>query len=438
MKYISKKFLALFIVGTLFLIPNFYRNWWAAVESGYYNEWQTRNDRMVVARLVKTRQDGFLSAGGFMGLGDTEAWNALSATHRHQYKTYLENDAFRTYLVYKSNPGFQGFVYGTLDQILNIPENQKLKLFRGLTALASAAVFGLMFAALVLEFGYLSGIFMLLFSAFSMWIVLPAGSIFWDFWAFFLSFLASAFLLAQSARENRYDERKIHGIIFITFLMKILFSGFDITTTVMVMTTVPFVYYGIASQWDRKAFLTRFIKIGVVISAATLTGLLILAAQIFANDGSIRSVLQYVENRFASHAAGSSALELGEHFQATDISTLEVIGKYLAMPAITRQFQNTTVQVLYWQIIVLFLLCTVTYLLIYRLKRHSDYPRKAVALIAATWYSILAPLSWFVLFKPHAIIHTHVNTMGWQMPFVLLGFALCGYIIQDLFKAKSS
>ena len=49
-----------------------------------------------------------------------------------------------------------------------------------------------------------------------------------------------------------------------------------------------------------------------------------------------------------------------------------------------------------------------------------------IALICATWFSILAPLSWFVIFKAHSYIHTHMSFLLWQMPFTLFGFAVFG------------
>lgn len=429
--------IVLFIIGTLFLLPNFYRNRWTAVEPEYYTEWQTRYDRLVVARLVKTRQDGFLSAGGLMGLGDENDWGFDTRTNRHQFNAYLEDGEFQSYLVYKSNPGFQGMVYGIFDKVLGVSGDQKLKLFRGSTALASAIVFGLILSAFTIEFGALSGILILAFTVFSVWLVLPAGSIFWSLWAFFLPFLAGIYLLADSTRKNEYNSKRIHSILFVAVLMKILFSGFDMTTTVLVMTTVPFVFYGIYNNWDRKTFVTRMLKIGVVLSAAAITGLIILSLQIIANDGTVASAYNYVLDRFGHHAEGSSEYFINPDIEVRRISAVEVIGKYLVMPAITVSSRNTTFQILYWHLITIFALFTVFFFLRHRTRDYyMEQPRKALGLIVATWYSLLAPLSWYVLFKPHSFIHTHVNTMAWQMPFTLLGFALCGFVITDFFKRK--
>ena len=64
--------------------------------------------------------------------------------------------------------------------------------------------------------------------------------------------------------------------------------------------------------------------------------------------------------------------------------------------------------------------------------------RKLSALSIATWFSILAPLSWFVIFKGHSYIHTHMNYITWHMPFTLLGFALFGlvgfYLVSEILE----
>jgi hypothetical protein len=52
----------------------------------------------------------------------------------------------------------------------------------------------------------------------------------------------------------------------------------------------------------------------------------------------------------------------------------------------------------------------------------------------STWVSILAPLSWFIIFKAHSYIHTHMNYIVWQMPFVLFGSALCGVVLAGVLR----
>jgi hypothetical protein len=263
--------------------------------------------------------------------------------------------------------------------------------------------------------------------------VLPAGSIFWDFWAFYAPFLASAYVLANAARTNEYRSTKIYAIIFIAVLIKVLLSGFDLTTTVLVMATVPFVFHALYYQWNIKTFLLRMVKVGMVLLGATASGLIILGIEIFGADGSFSESYQYLYYRFTSHTGGD--YEYFKDVAPRNIHIMEVLPKYLMMPAVDMQVSAFRIHILYWHLIVTFAIFTLIFILKYRIQ-HNDWnlPRNALALIVSTWYSILAPISWYVTFRAHSFIHTHVNTMGWQMPFTLFGFALCGFVITDLFK----
>ena len=422
------------ILGTLFLLPNFYRNKWGVVEAVRYEDWQTRYDRLVIARLVKTRQDGFLSASGLLGLGDVKEWNYLHRTNRRQFNAYINGENFKTYVAYKSNPGFQGVLYGTFDQILFFNQSTKLKLFRGFTALVSALVFGIIVSVSSREFGWLSGMLILLFAAFSEWTILPAGNIFYNYWSFYLPPLLTTYLLAEADNKNKFESIKIYPVIFITVLMKIVLSGFDFVTTVLVMTTVPFIFFSIYNKWSWKLLLDRLIKTGLVLLAATLTGLLILSLQIAFHSESFESAGSHIFERLAIYTVENPAL-FGETDTSAETGTLAVTVSYFAIQAVAIHFLKINVQILYWHLVLVFLIFSVIFFLKYRLT-DQVFPNKGIALIAATWYSIFAPLSWFVIFKKHSFIHTHVNPMVWQMPFTLLGLAVCGFVIIELFKRK--
>lgn len=436
MKKTVLPFVLVAILAALFLLPNFYRNKWGVVEVVRYEDWQTRYDRLVIARLVKTRQEGFLSASGLLGLGDVKEWNYLSRTNRRQFNAYINGDNFKTYVAYQSNPGFQGVLYGIFDQIPYFNQSTKLKLFRGFTAIVSALVFGIIVSVSVREFGWLSGLLILLFAAFSEWTILPAGNIFYNYWSFYLPPLLTTYLLAEADKKNKFESKKIYSVIFITVLMKIVLSGFDFVTTVLVMTTVPFIFFSIHKKWGWKLLLDRLIKTGLVLLAATLTGLLILSLQIAIHTGGFESAGSHIFERLTIYTVETPALSGAMDVNA-ETSTLAVAGSYFAVQAVAIHFPNLTVQILYWHLVLVFLICSVLFFLKYPLT-DQVFSNKGIALIAATWYSLFAPLSWFVIFKKHSFIHTHVNPMVWQMPFTLLGLAVCGFVIIELFKRKAT
>jgi len=431
----NKKTLVIcFLAGLLFLLPNFYNNRWKAVDESLYSEWQTRYDRLVIARLVQSKQDGFFSAGGLLGLGDVTKWSYSSATHKHQFNIYLTNGKFDTYLPYKSNPGFQGIFYGVPDMILGASSALKIRLFRATTALLSASIIGLFAVFVASEFGFIAWLFVIIFSGTTIWMVLPAGSIFWNLWAFYLPFITCGYLF-KDPTKGAYSSKIIYLMLFLTTLLRILLSGFDLMTTGLIMTVVPLIYFSIVQNWGVKIFLARFLKLSIVLIAATATGLTIMATQIGIAENNTANIFRYFEDRFGHHFAGNSEYYLNGNIEATKIGVGEVIQKYLVIPAINLRIPGDDIQILFWHIILIFGFFTLFYL--FMSKGVKNVAVKANALIFTTWFSLSAPLSWLIIFRPHSIIHTHVNSMGWQMPFTLLGFALCGFIVSELFQKKN-
>ena len=57
-----------------------------------------------------------------------------------------------------------------------------------------------------------------------------------------------------------------------------------------------------------------------------------------------------------------------------------------------------------------------------RLYKVEKTKPKYKALLIATWLSLLAPLSWLIIFKAHSYIHTNTNGITFYMPFALFGF----------------
>ena len=66
----------------------------------------------------------------------------------------------------------------------------------------------------------------------------------------------------------------------------------------------------------------------------------------------------------------------------------------------------------------------------------AEQRRQNIALIWTTWFSILAPLSWYVIFKAHSYIHTHMSFLLWQMPFMFFGFAVFGAAVMAWIKGN--
>lgn len=423
-----KKTLFFFVV-TLLLIPGFYRNQWRVIEPDSYSEWQKLWEYNVVARLVKSAQDGFFSAGGFVGIGDVTEWNVDRKVIEHQYEVYEQGGQFKTYWAYASNPGFEGVVFSLFDRLTSFPPLTNIKIFRGAVSVASALTLALFSLWLLGEFGPAAAIVSILSVVLSEWLTLLGGNIYWNLWAFYLPLVACAFLLADAAKKKLYPASKIYALLFFLMLVKVLFNGFEFITTAVIMPTVPFVYYAARDRWGWKPFLTRMFGLGATLSAAVLTGLVILSAQIAALTGNFSGSLDYIVSTFNRRSFGDPQNYSGIYADAMRASVFSVIWDYLNISAFT--FPFTAVPVTYLQLVLIFVIMTVLLGVLKHIRPALTSGRTGVALVAATWYALLAPLSWYILFKAHAYIHNRLDPAVWQMPFTLFGFALCGFVLAN-------
>ena len=432
----SHTFFLFLIGGTIFLSICWYDNNLNVVEPGYFELWEKTYERVVIARLAKSQQDGIFSAGGLLGLANSpDGWNFDLDP---QYVIYETGEKVAHYLPYKSHPGFQGFVVSTFDRLTNFRPQQNIGIIRITTTILSAFILSLLCALFAVEFGLLSAIFVLLFSAYSEWAILPANNSYWNLWAFYLPFLAGIILLADAAKRDGFLPAKVFITLFLATLSKILFTGFEMITTVLVMTTVPFVYFAIAGKWNWWVFIGRLINLGISLVLATTLGVFILAIQISFSENNFTNPVDYITNTIGRR----SALNVGEYDlksydDSKNASVSDVISIYLHTNAFNSQTQPEFWQVSYLTLIVIFGIATVLFVSKHKPWDRSYIPSIGLALTVSTWYSLLAPLSWLVIFKPTSYTHTFLFPMGWQMPFTLLGFALCGFVITDMFKRRS-
>jgi hypothetical protein len=427
-------FLLFLLGGTIFLTFSFYDNNWNVVEPSYYRHWERTYERVVIARIAASEQMGICTGGGLLGLANAQGWDFDAD---RQYVIYESGEKIENYLAYKSHPGFQGIVFSVLDLVTPFTPSQNIVGIRLISVLFTAFMLALFCAWLAIEFGWLGATFVMLFSAFSEWMILPAANSYWSLWALYLPFITGILALDRFSKSRIYSGRKIYLSIFIAALVKVLFTGFEMITTAWIMATVPFVYYAITGRWTWKVVARRLVLLGIVLLAATLVGLVILSVQIAANDGDIFTAYEHILDRLNRRALGDPDKYSGQHAESLRVSVFTVLKIYLQMNAFNTKSPPHPWQVPYWILIAIFAFFTIVFIMTHKYRHKSAMPVRGLALVIATWFSITAPLSWFIIFKPTSYIHSFLFPMAWQMPFVLMGFALSGYVIQNLFKRKS-
>jgi hypothetical protein len=243
------------------------------------------------------------------------------------------------------------------------------------------------------------------------------------------------------SKQGQYAIGIMGCAVFAGILLKVLFTGFEFITTALVSLTVPFVYFSVRDNWPWKFFVKIFFHATIMATLATFFGLFILLAQISSEVGGVAGAYQYILAALGRRSVGDPTEYSGIYADALASSKWDVIKTYLSGPAYGLKGGFTGADNLnsisHLSIFTIFILCSGVLLWMIRKSIPLKLERKATALLITTWYSILAPLSWLIVFKAHAYIHVNLDYFVWQLPFMLIGFTLVGYTLSSLISHRN-
>lgn len=432
-----------FITLTILFSLGFYRNQWNVVPMDDVLYRRNVSETFILGRLVKSHQDGILSAGGLLGMGDVSVGNFNNATIKNQIRKYNEGTGFSRYWTYRSQPGFQGIAYSLVDSWTDFAPSTNLFIFRSSISIASALVLAGVCLWFLLEVGWIASIGAAIYVVFSTRLAVFGGNLFWSLWSFYLPFLVPAFMLrrADGKGESVLTFRFAVVVFFLSFI-KILFSGFEFITTALMMTTVPLIYYAVLKGWKWTLLIRALVITGMSLAASVLAGLLLLLVQIRMDVGNFRGAFAHIIFSFKNRSYDNEELANGmtDSLQVTlekiwDVIVYNLNGYAFSLShrfSVNSGVLRDVLDGRYLFLVMLFIIATVLVLAMHAHLREAKSNRAGLALTAACWYSALAPLSWFVVFRDHALGHTTLDYLVWEMPFTLFGFALVGYTVSAL------
>ena len=432
----------LLFLSTFLLGLGFYNNQWKAADQNWFANHQLDTEGSVVGRMVKSKRDGIFSSGGLPGW--VSGGQIQTDTIKGQYEAYDKNLHFETFSPYYSQIGFQGITFSLLDRITPFSPEKNIKVLKLLNSNLFALTLSIIIVWFYLEFGLISSVTVLVTTIFSQWVTVFGRNLWWVMWAFYLPFIASLFILIR--------QKKSYFAVILTFIavfIKCLYNGYEYITTTILMMLTPYIYYSIIEGWKPKFFFKKISIIATTAIISVLSSTVILAYQISAATGSFKKGWHHIFIYSVGKRTHGGANNYPQVYaDSLNADTLGVIDKYLK--GIIFDFNNifntslSFLRINYTKVIVLFLVFSC---LIYLSKHYpekvlfrkiSENRRKLSALSIASWFSFLAPLSWFVIFKGHSYIHTHMNYITWHMPFTLLGFALFGlvgfYLVSEILE----
>lgn len=443
----------LFLVSVLLLATSFFNNRFQIVDQNWFDNHQKDTESLVIGRMVKAKRDGIFSAGGLtgqitgiQGKKETDRLQWSGGTVDGQYQAYYNDLGFTSFNPYFSQIGFQAIIFSFIDKILPLSPSLYIIILKILNASLFSLVLSLIVFFFYLEFGLFSAILVLLTTLFSQWITVFGRNLWWVMWAFYLPFLASIHHL-----EKKTTKTMNLLLVYTAVLIKCFLNGYEYITTTLIMMVTPYIYYWVVEGWKFKCLVKRILVAGITSTIAVLSSTIVLATQIAAVKGGLKSGLHHIfvySVGKRTHGDASSYPEVYANSLKTDVLT--VIKKYLNgfIFDFSQKDINLHLKIKYQTVIIIFAFFSLFTLLFYFYFRKSksfelsDSINKLLALTLAVWFSFLAPLSWMVVFKGHAYIHTHMNFITWHMPFAVLGFGLIGsflsFLVSLIFSLRSS
>lgn len=422
-------------IGLLFF--GFLFNLWRVAEQQWFDTHQRDTESLIIGRMVKSRQDGIFSSGGLTGAGITtniqQDWISSNQID-NQYSAYLNRGSFDKFSPYMSQPGGQGIIFSLFDRRIPLSPQIKLWSFYVLTALLSAIALTAIVGWFYEEFGGWVAMFVIGSAVLSQWLTVFGKNLWWSLWAFYLPMIVIMSLLKRHRVPSDRQFIKFGILIFISVFVKCFINGFEYITTTLVMMVTPCIYYAVLDRWSRHQCIKWTLAAIGGSSVAIFLSLTLLCFQIGAAKQGFMDGVAHVIYSFGKRTHGEAQGFPEVYAASLDAGTIWVIVTYVNgiffdlnnYLSNTNDFvSNFLLKIRYAYLIVLFIVMSVL-LFLRDQKIMTNRRQQDIALIWTTWFSILAPLSWYVIFKAHSYIHTHMSFLLWQMPFTFFGFAVFG------------
>lgn len=420
---------------------SFQMNLFRAVSFDRFSSFQADSQALVVGRLVYSDEKGAYSRSGLLGLSSPVAKNV--DIYNYQYRAFTEKLPISDFEPYNSQPGIQGLIYYLLLHLSPFHGWGAILFLQCIVSLFTAIILTYWIDWLYREWGESVAWCNVLFIITGSYIVLFARNLYWVLGAFYIPFIVSLKWLEKDSRVSNRSLFHLFRAFFLAFLVKGLLTGFEYVSTICLMTLLPFLYYGIRDQWEGRKFLRRIIAASAGIGAGVIATAIVLIVQLIPEKDSLKEAVNYLWYSLGKRSyAEVSSFTFDEYVETSIRSDLwKVLQTYFEKPVwdishlITIEWIKPYVSWTVFDFVVLFVfisIVSVSYVVF-----HRNFTLKMKAMGITLCFSIIPPLSWFVLFKGHSFVHTPMNAIVWSMPFLLWGIAWVAICIKSVFLPEN-
>lgn len=395
------------------------------------------DESLIVGRLVRSQKDGVFSYGGLPGRNTYPDTSGISKPLDPevlvglQYHLYLSDYPIpEQYNTYKSQTGGQGILYSIGDKIAGkyIRASYRMYLYRIVNALLLIIILIVFLGWAFRNFGQTCTLVSLFLIFLSPWLHSFSQSIWWCLWSYFLPFTGVLiFLERRQYNPTKYNDKKLLILIFCTVFLKCFFTGYEYITVSVLGIIPPIVYYHTIEKSEYKKAFTTIFKSSISVLSAIMVSMTILLVQIRSLSGSFEAGIQHIVYSYVKRTTFNIP---GAEINEFSPNLFEILKVYLNGNAFDISIHSLHIPVKFsYGILAMFISIIIIYLL-----RNKQNNIKDKALIYTSIVSIIAPLSWFIMFKQHAYAHPHLDFIVWYIPFFLYIFLIIGQAMTLIFS----
>lgn len=431
---INNKSIFLFIAFWILFLSYSINLWKVATEEHFYR-FDDFSEGLVIGKIVRSEKEGIFSYGGLPGFNyDKKSITENIYDEKGNIKDYLHvyiksypfqlfyyyklRDLPPDYITYDSQTGGQAIFYSFIYEVSPFNLSVTFHILKFINAFLVAACFTLFLGWVYRSFGVLSSIVLFTLMFLSPWLTMFGYSLWWSLWTFYLPFLTMLLLLElRYSKRFRISDKAIFIALFAAVFIKCVFTGFEFISTTLLAMFCPIVYYFHLKKLSFGSFFKFSFKAGLVSIFAVLSEMLILITQIRFLKGSFYDGVYHILDAYHRR----TEFDRNDAF-FSDLTYIDVLDKYFKGNIFEWGFLDSGVVV---HFIYMTLAVVVFATIVYCLGKKIDQ-RKNLSLLLTTLFSILCPLSWFIIFKQHSANHPHLDYIVWYMPFLLYGFLIIG------------
>jgi hypothetical protein len=385
--------------------------------------WDDYSEALVFGRMLQMQQDQS-APGGFMGVY-TADWGDAQNRYLYEANTPVSPDQYQSY-VHQS--GLQGWAFGIANKVFSLFSDDGAVRLNALYFLNSMLFYAATLCvclAVCKSFGLLAAIGWLAAVCFAPGLQTGMKNLYWCLWLWLLPLLAGILLCAATARHGK-TPWWCFVLVGISCLVRCL-CGFEYISTFLILMELPLAVCWLKKPAARHVWFGRMAAAGGcgLAGVGAALGFWLCQGRIY--YGSWAQSLQNVGQAAGSRMSITDAAVR----QGTTVSG--VLVQYLWQDAtVLLRFGPLELSIRTLWIGMAALLGSSA--LVWTLLRRRDL-LAGIGPAAAVWaLGFAAPVSWMVLSKAHAAVHTWLTPMLWYFVFVPASGMLAGLLIRQWFR----